>query len=95
MVWDRPSTHDQYNTTFTYYSLQEVNNPDLKTIVHSQTYYKDAVSPAASKYFPSVKPDPVKPCICLLSKYALVWLAPKTAVTERFVHVGISAGYQW
>lgn len=33
-------------------------------------------------------------CICLLS-ILLDWLTPKMAVTERFVHVGIRAGYQW
>lgn len=40
------------------------------------------------------KPELVRRCICLLNML-LDWPAPRMAVTERFVRVGIRAGYRW
>lgn len=41
-----------------------------------------------------LKPELVRRCICLLNML-LDWPTPRMAVTERFVHVGIRAGYHW
>lgn len=41
-----------------------------------------------------LKPELVGRCICLLNML-LDWPSPRTAVTERFVRVGIRAGYRW
>lgn len=48
----------------------------------------------SSRKTTSVKPELVRRCICLLNML-LDWLTPKMAVTERFVRVGIRAGYRW
>lgn len=41
-----------------------------------------------------VKRELVMPRVCL-SNMLLDWLSPRMAVTERFVHVGIRAGYHY
>ena len=54
-----------------------------------------AASPTERMLFQKtwVKRELVVPCVCL-SNMLLDWLSPRMAVTERFVHVGIRAGYR-
>lgn len=79
-------------------SVRSISSSQRSWMTHSHGN-KPPLTPAASPtermLFQKmwVKRELVVPRVCL-SNMLLDWLSPRMAVTERFVHVGIRAGYR-